>query len=55
MRRELLVPKLGLTMSEGVLVEWMVQPGESFVGDGPSVMPYSSVKSHGATRPVNSS
>lgn len=30
MRRELLVPKLGLTMSEGVLVEWMVQPGESF-------------------------
>lgn len=30
MRRELLVPKLGLTMSEGVLVEWMVQPGEAF-------------------------
>ena len=30
MRREILVPKLGLTMSEGVLVEWMVQPGESF-------------------------
>ncbi|MGE8318520.1 MAG: dihydrolipoamide acetyltransferase family protein [Comamonas sp.] len=30
MRRELLVPKLGLTMSEGVLVEWMVRPGETF-------------------------
>lgn len=30
MRRELLIPKLGLTMSEGVLVEWMVQLGESF-------------------------
>lgn len=33
MRRELLVPKLGLTMSEGVLVEWMVRPGESFKVD----------------------
>lgn len=33
MRRELLVPKLGLTMSEGVLVEWMVQPGVSFKRD----------------------
>lgn len=33
MRRELLVPKLGLTMSEGVLVEWMVQPGETFKVD----------------------
>lgn len=33
MRREFLVPKLGLTMSEGVLVEWMVQPGESFKVD----------------------
>lgn len=30
MRRELLVPKLGLTMTEGVLVEWMVAPGASF-------------------------
>ncbi|MNK99323.1 Dihydrolipoyllysine-residue acetyltransferase component of pyruvate dehydrogenase complex [compost metagenome] len=30
MRREILVPKLGLTMSEGVLVEWMVAPGASF-------------------------
>ncbi|MBP0630495.1 dihydrolipoamide acetyltransferase family protein [Cupriavidus sp. AcVe19-1a] len=30
MRRELLVPKLGLTMTEGVLVEWMVKPGEAF-------------------------
>ncbi len=33
MRREILVPKLGLTMSEGVLVEWLVQPGESFKVD----------------------
>ncbi len=33
MRRELLVPKLGLTMTEGVLVEWMVQPGEAFKVD----------------------
>ncbi|MFZ2858499.1 MULTISPECIES: dihydrolipoamide acetyltransferase family protein [Acidovorax] len=33
MRRELLVPKLGLTMSEGVLVEWMVQPGVAFKVD----------------------
>ncbi len=33
MRRELLVPKLGLTMTEGVLVEWMVQPGEAFQAD----------------------
>lgn len=33
MRRELLIPKLGLTMSEGVLVEWMVQLGESFKVD----------------------
>lgn len=30
MRRELLIPKLGLTMTEGVLVEWMVKPGEAF-------------------------
>ena len=30
MRREILVPKLGLTMSEGVLVEWMVAPGAAF-------------------------
>ena len=30
MRRELLIPKLGLTMTEGVLVEWMVQPGQAF-------------------------
>ena len=30
MRRELLVPKLGLTMTEGVLVEWMVRPGQAF-------------------------
>jgi pyruvate dehydrogenase E2 component (dihydrolipoamide acetyltransferase) len=33
MRRELLIPKLGLTMTEGVLVEWMVQPGETFKVD----------------------
>ncbi|MFT4191233.1 MAG: dihydrolipoamide acetyltransferase family protein [Comamonas sp.] len=33
MRRELLVPKLGLTMSEGVLVEWMVKPGDRFQVD----------------------
>lgn len=30
MRRELLMPKLGLTMSEGVLVEWLVAPGRAF-------------------------
>ena len=30
MRRELLLPKLGLTMTEGTLVEWMVQPGAAF-------------------------
>lgn len=30
MKRELLVPKLGLTMTEGVLVEWMLKPGEAF-------------------------
>ncbi len=33
MRRELLVPKLGLTMTEGVLVEWLVRPGEAFGAD----------------------
>lgn len=33
MRRELLIPKLGLTMTEGVLVEWMVKPGEAFKVD----------------------
>ena len=30
MRRELVVPKLGLTMSEGTLVEWLVKPGDRF-------------------------
>jgi len=30
MPRELLLPKLGLTMSEGSLVEWLVKPGERF-------------------------
>lgn len=35
MRRELLMPKLGLTMTEGLLSEWMVKVGGSFkVGDG---------------------
>lgn len=33
MKRELLVPKLGLTMTEGVLVEWMLKPGEAFQAD----------------------
>ena len=33
MRRELLVPKLGLTMAEGTLVEWMVKPGDAFRAD----------------------
>lgn len=30
MKRPLLMPKLGLTMTEGALVEWMVRPGEAF-------------------------
>src|SRR5438093_13736224 len=30
MRRELLMPKLGLTMTEGTLVEWLVQRGDRF-------------------------
>lgn len=30
MSRKILMPKLGLTMTEGVLSEWMVQPGEPF-------------------------
>ena len=30
MRRELLLPKLGLTMTEGTLVEWMIAPGQGF-------------------------
>lgn len=30
MRRELLLPKLGLTMAEGTLVEWLVAPGQAF-------------------------
>jgi pyruvate dehydrogenase E2 component (dihydrolipoamide acetyltransferase) len=34
-RRELLMPKLGLTMTEGALAEWMVAPGAAFkTGDG---------------------
>lgn len=28
-RRELLMPKLGLTMTEGSIADWMVQPGQS--------------------------
>ncbi|MES2787312.1 MAG: dihydrolipoamide acetyltransferase family protein [Pseudomonadota bacterium] len=35
MRRELLMPKLGLTMTEGALAEWMLAPGAAFkAGDG---------------------
>ncbi len=35
MRSELLMPKLGLTMTEGALVEWMLAPGAAFkTGDG---------------------
>lgn len=35
MRRELLMPKLGLTMTEGALSEWMLAPGATFkAGDG---------------------
>ncbi|MFT3719400.1 dihydrolipoamide acetyltransferase family protein [Pseudorhodoferax sp.] len=30
MRRDLLLPKLGLTMTEGTLVEWLVKPGQAF-------------------------
>ena len=30
MSSELLMPKLGLTMSEGLLLEWKVAPGEAF-------------------------
>ena len=30
MRRELLMPKLGLTMAEGVMVEWLVRAGAPF-------------------------
>lgn len=30
MRRELLMPKLGLTMTEGVMTEWIVAPGATF-------------------------
>ncbi|MGE3743767.1 MAG: biotin/lipoyl-containing protein, partial [Geminicoccaceae bacterium] len=30
MRRPLVVPKLGLTMTEGSLVEWLLQPGMRF-------------------------
>src|SRR5437868_11550700 len=30
MRHELLMPKLGLTMTEGALVEWMVAAGQPF-------------------------
>ncbi|MGY0788528.1 dihydrolipoamide acetyltransferase family protein [Azospirillum argentinense] len=30
MVRELVMPKLGLTMTEGVLAEWRVSPGQSF-------------------------
>lgn len=30
MRRELLMPKLGLTMTEGLVADWLIQPGQSF-------------------------
>lgn len=30
MHRELLMPKLGLTMTEGAIVEWIVTPGQAF-------------------------
>jgi len=30
MRRELLMPKLGLTMAEGVMTEWLLVPGAAF-------------------------
>ncbi len=30
MRRELLMPKLGLTMAEGVMTEWLISPGAAF-------------------------
>lgn len=30
MRRALLMPKLGLTMTEAAMIEWMVAPGETF-------------------------
>lgn len=30
MRRELLMPKLGLTMTEGLVADWMVAPGQAF-------------------------
>ncbi|MDN8618481.1 dihydrolipoamide acetyltransferase family protein [Variovorax ginsengisoli] len=30
MRRELLMPKLGLTMAEGVMTEWLLAPGTAF-------------------------
>jgi len=34
-RREVLMPKLGLTMTEGALAEWMLAPGAAFkAGDG---------------------
>lgn len=33
MARELLMPKLGLTMTEGLLAEWVVQPGDTYEQD----------------------
>lgn len=33
MKRALLMPKLGLTMTEGALVEWSVKAGESFAAE----------------------
>lgn len=33
MKREFRMPKLGLTMTEGLLAEWLLAPGRSFVKD----------------------
>ncbi|RJG00543.1 dihydrolipoamide acetyltransferase family protein [Noviherbaspirillum sedimenti] len=33
MKRKLLMPKLGLTMTEGVVAEWSIQPGAAFKTD----------------------
>ena len=30
MLRDLLMPKLGLTMAEGLIIEWKVAPGQAF-------------------------
>ena len=35
MRQELVMPQLGLTMTEGALVEWMLVPGDAFKAGAP--------------------